>query len=237
LKKISGNLKGDIMFERLVALIGDEALNKIKSKKIVVLGLGGVGSYALEGIIRSGVENVVIIDADKIDITNLNRQLMTNQKNIGFLKVDILENRIKEINPDCKVTKIAEFITPDNLNLIFDLNPDYIIDCIDTVKTKKYLIKECLKRKVKFIVATGMGNKKDASRIKITDLSKTSYDKIAKELRLFVKKEKIKGKIPVIFSDEQPITTEKVISSIVYVPAVAGLLCANYVINDIIKVK
>ncbi len=223
------------MFDRLTALIGEEKLERIKSKTVVVLGLGGVGSYALEAITRCGVGRIIIVDADKIDITNLNRQLMTNQNNIGLFKVDVLEERIKSINPDAEVIKIKEFVTPENLNLIFDLNPDYIIDAIDTVKTKKYLIKECLKRKIKFIISTGMGNKLDASRIKITDLSKTSYDKIAKELRLFVKKEKIKGKIPVVFSDEPVTKVDGVISSIAYVPSVAGLMCANYVIKDIIK--
>lgn len=223
------------MFERLTALIGEKKLEKIKSKTVVILGLGGVGSYALEAITRCGVGRIIIVDADKIDITNLNRQLMTNQNNIGLFKVDVLEERIKSINPDAEVIKIKEFITPENLNLVFDLNPDYIIDAIDTVKTKKYLLKECLKRKIKFIISTGMGNKIDASRIKVVDLSKTSYDKIAKELRIFVKKEKIKGKIPVVFSDEPAKKVDNVISSIAYVPSVAGLLCANYVINDIIK--
>ena len=223
------------MFDRLIALIGEENLEKIKSKTVVVLGCGGVGSYALEAIVRCGVGHIVIIDADKIDITNLNRQLMTNHDNIGLYKVDVLEERIKRINPDTKVTKIKEFMTPDNLHLIFDLNPDYIIDAIDTIKTKKQLLKECLTRKVKFIVSTGMGNKIDATRVKIADLSKTSYDKIAKELRSFVRKEHLKGKIPVVFSDEEPISNNRVIASIAYVPSVAGLLCANYVIKDIIK--
>lgn len=223
------------MFDRLIALIGDEKLNMVKSKTVVVLGLGGVGSYALEAITRCGVGRIIIVDADKIDITNLNRQLMTNQNNVGLYKVDVLEERIKSINPDAEVIKIKEFITPENLNLIFDLNPDYIIDAIDTIKTKKYLIKECLSRKIKFIVSTGMGNKIDASRVRITDLSKTEYDKIAKELRSFIRKENIRGKIPVVFSDEKPVKSGTVISSIAYVPSIAGLLCANFVINDIIK--
>ena len=223
------------MFDRLIALIGEEKETIIQSKTVAILGLGGVGSYALEAIIRCGVGRIIIVDVDKIDITNLNRQLMTNQNNIGLFKVDVLEERIKSINPNAEVIKIKDFITPDNLNLIFDLKPNYIIDAIDTVKTKKYLIKECLKRKIKFIVSTGMGNKIDPTRIRITDLSKTSYDKIAKELRIFVKKENIKGKIPVVFSDEPIIKSEGVISSIAYVPSVAGLLCASYVINDIIK--
>lgn len=223
------------MFNRTISLIGEEAFDKIKNKTVVVLGVGGVGSYALEALVRSGVDHLIIIDADKIDISNLNRQLMTNIHNVGKYKVDVLEERIKSINPSCKVNKIKEFITPENLNLIFDSNPDFIIDAIDTLKTKKALIKECLIRKVKFISSTGMGNKLDATKIKITDLSKTSYDKIAKELRNFVKKEKIKGKIPVVFSDEKPIETNGIIASIMFVPATAGLLCANYAINEFIK--
>ena len=223
------------MFSRTISLIGEEKFNKIKNKTIVVLGLGGVGSYALEALARSGVNHLVIIDADKIDVSNLNRQLMTNIHNVGKYKTDVLEERIKNINPSCKIDQIKEFITPENLDLIFDFNPDFIIDAIDTLKTKKALIKECLMRKIKFISSTGMGNKLDATKVTITDLSKTSYDKIAKELRIFVKKEKIKGKIPVVFSDEKPIETNGVIASIVFVPATAGLLCANYVINEIIK--
>lgn len=223
------------MFERTIALIGTDNVEKLHLKKVLVLGVGGVGSYAVEALVRAGIGTIIIIDADYVALSNLNRQLMTNQNNIGLSKVDVLEERIKSINPDCHVIKIKEFITTDNLNLLFNLEPDFIIDCIDTIKTKKYLIKECLKRKVKFISSMGMGNKLDPTRIKITDLSKTAYDKIAKELRNFVKKEHIKGKIPVIFSDEQPIKVEKVIGSISFVPSVAGLIGASYVIKEIIK--
>lgn len=223
------------MFERTIALIGTDNVEKLHLKKVLVLGVGGVGSYAVEALVRAGIGTIIIIDADYVALSNLNRQLMTNQNNIGLSKVDVLEERIKSINPDCHVIKIKEFITTDNLNLLFNLEPDFIIDCIDTIKTKKYLIKECLKRKVKFISSMGMGNKLDPTRIKITDLSKTAYDKIAKELRNFVKKEHIKGKIPVIFSDEQPIKIEKVIGSISFVPSVAGLIGASYVIKEIIK--
>lgn len=223
------------MFERTIALIGAENVKKLHLKKVLVLGVGGVGSYAVEALVRAGIGTLIIIDVDYVALSNLNRQLMTNQNNIGLSKVDVLEERIKSINPDCHVIKIKEFITTDNLNLLFNLEPDFIIDCIDTIKTKKYLIKECLKRKIRFISSMGMGNKLDPTRIKITDLSKTAYDKIAKELRNFVKKEHIKGKIPVIFSDEQPIKVEKVIGSISFVPSVAGLIGASYVIKEIIK--
>ncbi len=224
------------MFERLELLIGHEKLLKLNSKTVVVLGCGGVGSYAVEAIVRSGIGHIIIVDADTIDISNLNRQLMTNQSNIGLLKVDVLETRIKSINSSIKVTKIKEFITPDNINILFDFKPDFIIDAIDYLKTKKALIKECLKTKTKFISVTGMGNKKDATKVRITDLSKTSYDKIAKELRIYIKNEKIGGKIPVVFSDEKPIETKETIASIAFVPGVAGLLAASYAINKLLEV-
>lgn len=223
------------MFSRTISLIGENSFKNLQNKTVAILGVGGVGSYAVEALARSGILHLIIIDADKIDISNLNRQLMTNINNVGKYKVDVLEERIKTINPSCKIDKIKEFITPDNLDLIFNFKPDYIIDAIDTLETKKALIKECLIRKVKFISSTGMGNKLDATKVVITDLSKTSYDKIAKELRIFVKKEKIKGKIPVVFSDEKPKENNGVIASIVFVPAVAGLLCASYVVKEILK--
>ena len=131
------------MFERTIALIGTDNVEKLHLKKVLVLGVGGVGSYAVEALVRAGIGTIIIIDADYVALSNLNRQLMTNQNNIGLSKVDVLEERIKSINPDCHVIKIKEFKTTDNLNLLFNLEPDYIIDFIDTIKTKKYLLKEC----------------------------------------------------------------------------------------------
>ena len=223
------------MFERVIKLIGEDNLKKIQSQKVMVIGLGGVGGYAVESLIRSGIENIVVVDYDIIDISNLNRQIITNRNNIGTLKVEETTKRILSINPNAVVEQVKIKLDENNINILFDYNPDYIIDCCDTLVVKQELIKECLKRKIKFISSMGMGNKLDPTRIKITDLSKTAYDKIAKELRNFVKKEHIKGKIPVIFSDEQPIKVEKVIGSISFVPSVAGLIGASYVIKEIIK--
>ncbi len=221
------------MQERLNYLL-DDKLNMIKNKTILIIGLGGVGSYALETLARTYFKKIIIVDNDKIDISNLNRQLMTNIDNIGLYKTDVWLDRIKKINPDCEVIKITEFITKDNLNLLFNYKVDYVIDACDTLETKKEIIKYCLKNKIKFISSMGMANRVDASKIKISYLDKTCYDPLAKKLRNLIKKENIKGKIPVVYSEEQPIKIDK-LGSISYVVGTAGLLCTNYVINDILK--
>lgn len=221
------------MQDRLYWLL-DEKINLIQEKVILIIGLGGVGSYCLETLARTYFKKIIIVDADKIDISNLNRQLMTNINNIGRYKTDIFEERINQINPDCDVIKITEFITKDNINLLFKEKIDYVIDCCDTIDTKFELIKYCLKNKIKFISSMGMANRLDCSKIEITTLSKTSYDPLAKRMRNLVKKENIKGKIPVVCSKEQPLK-QKRLGSIAHVVATAGLLCTNYVINDILE--
>ena len=221
------------MQERLNYLL-DDKLDVIKNKTILIIGLGGVGSYALETLTRTYFNKLIIVDNDKIDISNLNRQLMTNIDNIGLYKTDVWSDRIKKINPDCEVIKITEFITKDNLNLLFNYKVDYVIDACDTLETKKEIIKYCLKNKIKFISSMGMANRIDASKIKISYLDKTCYDPLAKKLRNLIKKENIKGKIPVVYSEEQPLKINK-LGSISYVVGTAGLLCTNYVINDILK--
>ncbi len=221
------------MQERLIWLLEDK-LNIIKNKTILIIGLGGVGSYALETLARTYFNKLIIVDNDKIDISNLNRQLMTNIDNVGLYKTDVWFDRIKKINPECDVIKITEFITKDNLNLLFKYKVDYVIDACDTLEAKKEIIKYCLKNKIKFISSMGMANRIDASKIKISYLDKTSYDPLAKKLRNLIKKENIKGKIPVVYSEEQPLKSNK-LGSISYVVGTAGLLCTNYVINDILK--
>ena len=213
-----------------------DILNKIKTKHILVIGLGGVGSYVVESLIRSGIENITIVDFDKIDISNLNRQLMTNLNNIGKLKTDEIEKRILMINKNVKIKKISKFINEDNYLELFKENIDYLIDAEDSTNTKKLIIKECLKRKIKFITCCGTGNKLDPSKLEIVDIRKTSYDPLAKSLRTWVNKEKIKGKILCCCSKEMPIkVNSKTIGSTSFVPSSAGLLITSYVIKDIIK--
>lgn len=220
------------MQDRLYWLL-DDKFDKFKDKVILIIGLGGVGSYCLETLARTYFKKLIIVDGDIVDISNLNRQLMTNIDNVGCYKTDVFEQRIKKINPECEIIKITEFITKSNLNLLFEQNPDYIIDCCDTIETKLEIIKHCLKNKIKFISSMGMANRIDASKISITTLDKTCYDPLAKKMRQLLKKENIKGKIPVVCSTEQPKKTIK-LGSIAHVVATAGILCTNYVINDIL---
>ena len=221
------------MEERLIWLLEDK-LEIIKNKTVLIIGLGGVGSYALETLARTCFKKLIIVDNDKIDITNLNRQLMSNIDNIGKYKTDVWEKRIKQINPNCQVIKITEFITKNNLPNLFQEKIDYVIDACDTLDTKKEIIKYCLENNIKFITSLGMANRIDATKVKFSYLDKTAYDPLAKKLRLLIRKENIKGKIPVIYSEEIPIKNKK-LGSIAHVPAIAGLLCTNYIINDILK--
>lgn len=219
---------------RLELLIGIENIKKIQNKKVLILGLGGVGSYAQEAIARSFVNNIIIVDKDIIDISNLNRQMMSLHSNIGRYKTDVIEDRIKDINPNCNVIKITKEITKDNINELINLKPDYIIDACDSIEVKKELIRQSIKNDFKLISCMGTGNKM-IPKFEIMDLSKTTYDPIAKILRKMVKDEKINKKIMVVSSYEKPIKTGKVIASNSFVPATAGLLLASYVINDIIR--
>lgn len=221
-------------FERLELLIGDK-INKIHSKHVLVIGLGGVGSYAVEALIRSGIENITIVDKDVIDITNLNRQLMTTYDNIGKYKTDEIEKRIIGINPNCKVKKITKNIDLNNIDELFIDNIDYVVDACDTLSVKMELIRICKRKGIKLISSMGTGNKMDPSRLKIMDIKKTNYDPLAKKIRKMIRDEKINGKVMVVCSDEQPnVKINKIIPSNSFVPATSGLLCASYIINDIV---
>lgn len=224
-------------FERLELLIKNK-INDIYNKKVLVIGLGGVGSYAVEALIRNGIQDITIVDNDTISLSNLNRQLMTYQSNIGKFKTDEIEKRIISINPNCKVTKITRFITLENINELFNKDYDYIVDACDTITVKLELIRISKHKNIKLISCMGTGNKMDPSKLKIIDIRKTSYDPIAKIIRKMVKDERIKGKVMVVCSDEIAYTKIKdVIPSNSFVPASAGLLCASYVINDIVGDK
>lgn len=223
--------------KRFELLVGNKNIKRISDARVLVLGLGGVGSYALEAIVRSGVGNVVIVDYDKIDITNLNRQLMTNHNNIGLLKTEVWKERIKNINPSCNVEVVTKKLTKEDVKDLFKYNIDYVIDACDTLEVKKELILACHKNKVKLISSMGTGNKFDPSRLKIMDIRKTSYDPLAKNIRKFVVDNKINYKVHVVCSDELPLKVSNPIGSTAFVPATSGLLCASFVINDIIKEK
>ena len=223
------------MFDRVIKLIGEDKFNNITNKTVVVVGIGGVGGYAVEGLVRSGISSIIIVDYDTVDICNLNRQIIADNKHIGYFKVDEMERRILSINPNCKVIKIYDKLSLDNIDNLFKYSFDYLIDACDTIVVKQELIKRCLDNNIKIISCMGTGNKLNPSLLEITDISKTSYDPIAKKIRKYIKDNHIKGKIPVVYSKEQNKKFEGVIPSMIFVPATAGLLCSNYVIKDIIK--
>lgn len=224
-------------FSRCEVLIGIDKLNKIKEKTVLIIGLGGVGGYALETLIRNGIQNIILVDFDKIDITNINRQIIALHSTINKNKTEVFFSRIKDINPKCDVKIINDFINKDNIDNLFKYNIDYVIDACDTVETKKLIIKSCLDKNIKFISCMGTAKKINPTKLKIMDIRKTNYDKLAKIIRKWVKDEKINKKIYVVSSDEKIIETndKKVLGSMSFVPNTAGILCAKYVIDDIIE--
>lgn len=223
------------MFNRLEILIGDK-INTLKTKTVMVIGLGGVGGHAFESLVRSGIENIIVIDNDVIDITNLNRQVLAYQSTIGKPKVEIAKKIAENINPNCQIVPLKIFLTEENIREIFNQKIDFVIDAIDTINTKKVIIKKCTKENIPFISIMGTGNKMHPELLEITDIRKTEYDPIAKIIRKMIKDEKIKAKVPVVFSKEKPLVKGK-IGSNAFVPATAGLLATSYVINKLLEEK
>ena len=223
------------MFDRTIKLIGEENFKKIQNATVVVVGLGGVGGYAVESLIRSGIQNIIIVDYDTVDISNLNRQVIANQSNIGRLKVDVMEQHILSINPNCNITKISKKLSEENIDELFKYSFDYLIDACDTIIVKEKIIEICLKKKITMISSMGTGNKLNPNELEITDISKTSYDPLAKKIRKYLKDNHIQGKVPVVYSKEKNESFTGSIPSMVFVPATSGLLCANYIIKKIIN--
>lgn len=224
------------MFDRLEKIIGESNISKLNSKTVAVIGVGGVGSYAVEMLARNNIGKIILVDFDIIDVSNINRQIEALHSTIGNKKIDELSKRISDINPCLEVILIDKFINDSNINIIFENNIDYLIDACDTVKTKQLLILECIKRNIKFISCMGTGNKLNPSLLSITTLDKTNYDKLAKIMRKWAKDNRISKKIRVVSSYEKPInTSDRTPGSCSIVPATAGILCASYIINDIVN--
>ena len=226
---------------RTEALIGKESLKKLQNSNIIVFGLGGVGSYVVEGLVRAGIQSICIIDKDIVDITNINRQLIADTKTIGKNKVDVQEERILKINPIVKVIKLKEFVNKDNIEELMNTilsestHIDYVVDAIDTVSAKLEIIKYCNKNNTKIISCMGTGNKLDANKFEITDIFKTSVCPLAKVIRKELKKLNISN-LTVLYSKEEPIKTNiNTPASISFVPSVAGLLIAGKVVQDLIQ--
>ena len=221
-------------FEREELLIGDK-INILKEKTILVLGLGGVGGYVVESLARCGIGNLILVDYDKVDITNINRQIIATYDTIGKLKTECFKERIADINKECNVTILNMFYGEENRDSLFNQKIDYVIDCCDSLNSKVILIEECFKRNIPVISCMGTGNKLHPEKFLITKLKKTEYDPLAKKLRFLLKNKKELLEVDVLYSTEQPKPYQGKIGSISYVPSVAGLLLTSYVINKFIK--
>ena len=234
-------------FSRTELLIGNEAVEKLKNSKVAIFGLGGVGSYVAEALVRAGVQNFILVDKDIISITNINRQIIATHKTIGKPKVEVQKERILEINPNAQVETIQEFFMPDSKDF-FDTSIDYIIDCIDNITAKVELVVRAKAKKIPIISSMGTGNKLDPTKFEIEDIYKTSVCPLAKVMRKLLKEREIKD-LKVLYSKEEPkktdayehicengVCTKKAIpASISFVPSVAGLIIAGEVIQDLIK--
>lgn len=224
-------------FSRTELLIGDKAIEKLNKSKVAIFGIGGVGSFVVEGLVRAGVENFILVDNDKICLTNLNRQLIATHKTIEKSKVEVAKERILEINPNAKVETYQEFFMPESKELL-DETIDYIVDSVDTVTAKIELVVRANKLNIPIISSMGTGNKLDPTRFEVTDIYKTSVCPLAKVMRKELRARGIK-ELKVVYSKEEPIKLEsdrnQVPGSISFVPSVAGLIIAGEVIKDIIK--
>lgn len=221
------------MFERLITLINEESFYKIQTKNVLIVGVGGVGGYAFETLVRSGIINITIVDGDVVENSNLNRQIISNINVIGKPKVLVAKERALSINPNTNIKVINEFITEKNFNILLEDKYDYVIDACDDLKLKMLLIKKA--SNYKLISSMGTANKMDMTKFSITTIDKTSNDPIARIIRKKVKDEKIRTKFKVVSSTEQPIKNQTKLGTIAYMPATSGLLCASYILNDIIK--
>lgn len=228
-------------FSRTQLLLGKEAMEKLKKSTVAIFGIGGVGSFVVEALVRSGLGNFALFDNDTVCITNINRQLIATSKTIGRKKIDVMAERIQEINPKAKVIGHQVFYMPDNADEYDLSNYDYIVDAIDTVTGKIELILRAKAAGIPIISSMGAGNKLNPTQLEVADIYKTSMDPLAKVMRRELKKRGIKD-LKVVYSKEKPINpmeddrcekTRPVPGSVSFVPSVAGLIIASEVVKDI----
>lgn len=230
-------------FDREISLIGRKNFEKLQKSKVAVFGIGGVGSFVVEGLIRGGIGHIILVDNDMISESNINRQIHANINTLGRKKVEVMKERILAINPE---VKIDIYYVPDlkiEEQNIIDSTLDYVIDAVDTIETKIKLIEKCKQENIKIISCMGTGNKLDPTRFEITDISKTSVCPLARVIRKELNKRNIKD-VKVLYSKEETVKNKctdeegKITpASISFVPSVAGLIIAGEVIKDIINLK
>lgn len=217
-------------YERTARIIGEEGVERLQRSRVLVFGVGGVGSYVCEGLARAGVGALTIVDKDTVDITNLNRQIPALHSTVGKSKVQVMAERIRDIDPDCRVDAEELFFMPDKPEGLDFASYDYVVDAVDTVTAKIYIIEKATEAGVPVISSMGTGNKLDAGAFRITTIEKTKVCPLAKVMRRELKKRGITG-VKVIYSEEEP---RSVGGSISFVPSVAGLMIAGEVVRNIL---
>ena len=229
-------------FCRTELLIGEDGIEKLHNSKVIVFGIGGVGSFVVEALTRAGVGNLILVDNDTVCISNLNRQIHATQPTVESVKVEAMKARVLSINPNCKVEAKQEFITADNIQEIIPEDIDYVVDAIDTVTSKLALAEYCYKNDIKLIASMGTGNKIDPTQFRVTDVFKTKVCPLAKVMRTELRKRGVK-KLKVVYSEEVPMVPNKgravpskkrqTPGSISFVPPVAGMIIGGEVIKDL----
>ena len=233
-------------FCRTELLVGEEGINKLHNSKVIVFGIGGVGSFVVEALTRAGVGNLILVDNDTICISNLNRQIHATQATVGMIKVEAMKERVISINPKCNVEAKQVFITADNISEIIPSDVDYVVDAIDTVTSKLALAEYCYKNNINIISSMGTGNKMDPTQFRVSDVFKTKVCPLAKVMRHELRKRGVK-KLKVVYSEEMPMTPDKgravpsgkrqTPGSISFVPPVAGMIIGGEVIKDLTGIK
>lgn len=227
----------DSMYTRTEMLIGEKATEKLKNSHVAVFGLGGVGSYAVEALARSGIGRLTLIDNDEVAVSNINRQLYALVSTVGQAKTEAAKNRIADINPNCTVKTIKEFCLPENIDIFFEDNYDFVVDAIDTVSAKLAIAQRCDSRGIHLISSMGTGNKLHPELFRISDIYKTEVCPLCRVMRRELKDRGI-NKLNVVWSPEQPhrdAESGRTPASIAFVPSCAGLLMASYVIQSLIS--
>jgi len=234
--------------ERTTLLLGNDRVAQLANKHVLVVGLGGVGAYAAEMIARAGIGQITIVDGDVVSETNINRQLLATHSQLGKPKADIMAARLRDINPNIKLTVLNEFIKDERMVQLLENKYDYVVDAIDTLSPKVFLIYHCLQMGHRIISSMGSGGKTDPSKIAVADISKTYNCKLARSIRKRLHRKGIERGVPVVFSSEltdksavlevdDEENKKSTVGTISYMPALFGIFCASKVISDLAGIE
>jgi len=224
----------DEQLSRTRLLIGEDGIDKLHKSRVAVFGIGGVGGYVCEALVRSGVSSFDLIDKDVVSVSNINRQIIALHSTVGGSKVEVMKERMLDINPSVNVNTYERFFLPENADDFPFEEYDYVIDAVDTVTAKIELIMRCKELGIPVISSMGAGNKLDASAFEVSDIYKTSVCPLAKVMRRELKKRGIK-ELKVVYSKENPVTNSRPPGSVAFVPSTAGLIIAGEVVRDLIR--